>query len=217
MQSVGALLGHGLGSRHLGLRSNQRHTAPHRHQLAANASEKSQRARYETIGLGSCTAHRTIQTRSTWGAGDMAPEGRAWIADCCHIIIVWWRYLQEEGETYEAPETTRLKTWTVPLSLQTHSSRSSGRKATPKISALSVPRLNSRTSLPVTASHVLTSVPRDDVVASNRPDGGTERVVSAVVCAAIIETGCFVGGGGGFRGGDEEGGPIGVGATQGGR
>jgi hypothetical protein len=69
----------------------------------------------------------------------------------------------------------------------------------------------------VTVSHVRTSVPRDEVVASKRPDGGTERVVSAVVCAAIIATGCFVGGGGGLRGGEEEGGPIGVGGTQGGR
>ena len=66
-------------------------------------------------------------------------------------------------------------------------------------------------------SHILTSVPRDDVVASIRPDGGNDNTVSAVVCAAIMDTGCFVGGAGGFRGGDEDGGPVGLGAGHGGR
>jgi hypothetical protein len=60
-------------------------------------------------------------------------------------------------------------------------------------------------------------VPRADVVASNRPDGGTDKVVSAVVCATIIEIGCFVGAGGGLRGSDDDGGPDGVGGGQGGR
>jgi hypothetical protein len=60
-------------------------------------------------------------------------------------------------------------------------------------------------------------VPRDDVVASSRPDGGTDRVVRAVVCATIIEIGCFVGAGGGLRGGAEDGGPDGVGGEHGGR
>lgn len=35
--------------------------------------------------------------------------------------------------------------------------------------------------------------------------------------AAMIETGCFEGGGGGFRGRAEEGGPVGTGGGQGGR
>ena len=66
-------------------------------------------------------------------------------------------------------------------------------------------------------SQTRTKVPRDDVVASILPEGGTDNTVRAVVCAAIIETGCFVGGGGGFRGGEEDGGPLGVGGEQGGR
>lgn len=33
----------------------------------------------------------------------------------------------------------------------------------------------------------------------------------------MIDTGCLVGGGGAFRGGDAEGGPMGVGAGHGGR
>lgn len=118
---------------------------------------------------------------------------------------------------YDVPEETSAKTCTVPLSLQTHSSRSSGRNATPYISALSVPRRNSRTSFPVWESQTLTNVPLDEVVASNRPDGGTDRVVNAVVCATITDTGCFVGGGGGLRGSDEDGGLDGAGGGQAGR
>ena len=86
------------------------------------------------------------------------------------------------------------------------------------MSALSVPLLNSRTSLPVIESQTRTRVPREDVVASNRPDGGTDNVVRPVVCAAMMETGCLEGGGGcRFFGVDEGGGPRGVGGTQGGR
>lgn len=60
-------------------------------------------------------------------------------------------------------------------------------------------------------------MPRDDVVASNRPDGGTDKVVSAVVCATMIEIGCLDWAGGGFQGGEDDGGPNGVGGEQGGR
>jgi hypothetical protein len=69
----------------------------------------------------------------------------------------------------------------------------------------------------VSESHIRTSVPREDVVASSLPDGGHDNTVSAVVCAAIIDTGCFVGGGGGLRGGDDGGGPVGVGGEHGGK
>ena len=61
------------------------------------------------------------------------------------------------------------------------------------------------------------SVPWIDVVASSLPDGGTEIVVSAVVCATIIDTGCFVGAGGGGIGGTDGGGPMGCGGGHGGR
>lgn len=45
---------------------------------------------------------------------------------CKRLHRNWFR------TTYEAPEPeVRAKTWTVPLSLQTQTSRSSGRKATP--------------------------------------------------------------------------------------
>lgn len=106
---------------------------------------------------------------------------------------------------------------TVPLSLQTQSSRSSGRNATPYISALSDPLRSSRTNLPVCVSHIRISVPLDEVVARNCPEGGTDNVVRAEVCAAIIEAGCFVGAGGGGLGGNGGGGPNGFGAGQGGR
>jgi len=36
-------------------------------------------------------------------------------------------------------------------------------------------------------------VPREDVVATSRPEGGTLSVVKEVVCATIIETGCLEG------------------------
>lgn len=36
-------------------------------------------------------------------------------------------------------------------------------------------------SFPESASHILTRVPREDVVASNRPDGGNDIDFSAVV------------------------------------
>jgi len=49
----------------------------------------------------------------------------------------------------DAPDEVSANTCTVPLSLQTHNSLSSGRNATPYISALSVPLRNSRTSFPV--------------------------------------------------------------------
>lgn len=62
-----------------------------------------------------------------------------------------------------------------------------------------------------------TRVPRDDVVASKRPDGGNESVVKADSWAAIIDTGCFSGGGGGLDGGTDGGGPRGVEGIQGGR
>lgn len=122
-----------------------------------------------------------------------------------------------QNDTYEddAP-VAREKTWTVPLSLQQHKSFSSGRKATPKISALSLPRRSSRTRRPVCASQTRTSVPRDDVVAISRPEGRTVRVVSAVVCAAMIDAGCLTGFGGG-RGGDAGAFGVGAGGRQGGR
>ena len=50
-----------------------------------------------------------------------------------------------------------------------------------------MPRRNSLISLPEYASHTRSSVPRAEVVASRRPEGTTERAVSAVVCAAMIE------------------------------
>ena len=88
--------------------------------------------------------------------------------------------------------------WTVPLSLHTQTSCSSGRKATPYISAWSVPLRNSLTSFPLVESHTRTKVPRVEVVARRRPEEGIERVVSADVWAAMIDTGCFGSGGGGF-------------------
>jgi hypothetical protein len=118
--------------------------------------------------------------------------------------------------THEGPDI-RENTCTVPLSLQTHTSFSSGRKATPYISALSDPLLNTRISFPESVSHIRTRVPRDEVVASILPDCGTVRVFKEESCAAIIETGCFDGGGGGRDGGTEGGGPTGVGGIQGGR
>lgn len=60
-------------------------------------------------------------------------------------------------------------------------------------------------------------MPLADVVASNRPDGGNESVVRAVVCAAIMETGCFASGGGGLWGCVEDGGSLGAGGKHGGR
>ena len=50
--------------------------------------------------------------------------------------------------TYEDVPVANENMCTVPLSLHTQTSCSSGRNATPYISALSVPRLNSRTSFP---------------------------------------------------------------------
>ena len=60
-------------------------------------------------------------------------------------------------------------------------------------------------------------MPLTEVVASNLPDGGIDILVKAEVCATIIETGCLEGGGGGFRGSDDDGGPLGAGAGHGGR
>lgn len=72
-------------------------------------------------------------------------------------------------------------------------------------------------SLPDRESQTRIRVPLADVVASNRPEGGTASVVSAVVCAAIMDMGCCCVAGGGFLGGAEGGGPRGSGATQGGK
>jgi hypothetical protein len=69
----------------------------------------------------------------------------------------------------------------------------------------------------VIESHTRIIVPRDDAVASSRPDGGTDSVVKALVWAAIIETGCLVGVGGGFGGTVDDGGSEGFGKGQGGR
>ena len=73
------------------------------------------------------------------------------------------------------------------------------------------------TSLPDSESQIRIRVPREEVVASNRPDGGRERVVKAVLWAMIMETGCLDGGGGGFDGIEDPGGPLGFGKGQGGR
>lgn len=156
----------------------------------------------------------------------MASAGRTWTVDSYKQSRKGTRVRSEIGgdsghttssQTYVAPETSRLKTCTVPLSLQTHNSCSSGRKATPYISALSDPRLNSRTCLPVTAFHTRTRVPRADVVASRLPDGGMDSVASAELCAMMMETGCFDGGGGSLRTGDEGGGLVAAGRGQGGK
>lgn len=106
---------------------------------------------------------------------------------CCMVSV-----------TYAVPDSTSVKTWTVPLSLHTQSSCSSGRKATPYMSALSDPLRNSLTSFPLVESHTRTKVPRIEVVARRRPEGGMESVVSAEVWAAMMDTGCFGGGGGVF-------------------
>lgn len=65
-------------------------------------------------------------------------------------------------------------------------------------------------------SQIRTSVPLDEVVARRRPELGTDSVVKAVVCAAIMDTWCCGAGGGGF-GGNGGGGPRGCGGSQGGR
>ena len=67
------------------------------------------------------------------------------------------------------------------------------------------------------ASHIRTRVPLEDVVARHRPDGGTDSVERAVLCAAIIDIGCLVGAGGGGVGRVLAGGPKGSGGLQGGR
>lgn len=54
-------------------------------------------------------------------------------------------------------------------------------------------------------------------MASNLPDGGNARVAREVVCAAMIDTGCRVGAAGGFDGGPDTGGSLGIGGRQGGR
>jgi hypothetical protein len=82
---------------------------------------------------------------------------------------------------------------------------------------LSVPLRNSLISFPVTESHIRTSVPRDDVVANRRPDGGNEIVLRADVCAAIIDAVCVVGDLCDFCAGNENGLPTGPGSGQGGR
>ena len=113
-------------------------------------------------------------------------------------------------QTYAAPEpAVRANTCTVPLSLHTHTSRSSGRKATPYISALSDPLRSSLSSFPVDVSHIRIRVPREEVVASIRPEGGTESVFSALSWAIIMVGGGLAGFGGGREGGADEGGPIG--------
>lgn len=54
-------------------------------------------------------------------------------------------------------------------------------------------------------------------MASSLPDGGSARVLSAVLCATMIETGCLDGGGGGLLGREGPGGPRGLGTAHGGR
>ena len=149
----------------------------------------------------------------------MASRGRTLTVDCYGDAAFNYSNDAEDGKhTHEAPDpAVRAKTWTVPLSLHTHTSRSSGRNATPYITALSAPLRSSLTSFPETVSHIRIRVPREEVVASSRPDGGTESVLRADVCAAMIDTGCFVGAGGGREGGVGDGGPIGCGGGQGGR
>ena len=60
-------------------------------------------------------------------------------------------------------------------------------------------------------------MPRSDVVARSLPEGSTVNVATAVLCAAIIETGCFAGLGGGGEGSVGDGGDLGAGGLQGGR
>ena len=60
------------------------------------------------------------------------------------------------------------------------------------------------------------SVPREELVATRLPDGGTVSVVSALSCAMNIDTGCLTGRVGGL-GGAEIGGPRGSDGAHGGR
>jgi hypothetical protein len=71
------------------------------------------------------------------------------LAIAVKVWVTRYTAYREIMNTYDAPEEASAKTCTVPLSLQTHNSLSSGRNATPYISALSVPLRNSRTSFPV--------------------------------------------------------------------
>ena len=60
------------------------------------------------------------------------------------------------------------------------------------MTARSVPLRNSLARFPVCVSHIRTSVPREEVVAKDRPEGGTVKVVSTLSCAIIISLGCLV-------------------------
>ena len=82
---------------------------------------------------------------------------------------------------------------------------------------MSDPLRSSRINLPVRESQIRISVPLVDVVARDCPEGGTDSVVRAEVCATIIDAGCLVGAGGSGLGGNEGGGPMGCGGGQGGR
>ena len=118
--------------------------------------------------------------------------------------------------TYPAPSfAPNRKTCIVPLSLHTQISLSSLLKATPYITARSAPRRNSLVRFPVWVSHIRISVPREEVVARNRPEGGTVKVVSALSWAIIISLGCLVGDGAGGRGVGSKG--FNGGGGQGGR
>ena len=60
------------------------------------------------------------------------------------------------------------------------------------------------------------SVPREELVATRFPDGGTVSVVRALSCAMNIDTGCLAGRKGGL-GGAEVGGPNGSSGAHWGR
>jgi hypothetical protein len=65
-----------------------------------------------------------------FGSGKKGVRGEN--VDCRFLRNMSHGSRRDERSTYEAaPETIKVKTWTVPLSLQTHSSRSSGLNATP--------------------------------------------------------------------------------------
>ena len=81
---------------------------------------------------------------------------------------------------------------------------------------MSDPLRNSFKSFPLWASHIRTSVPLNEVVATNRPEEVTESVVRGDSCAAIIETGCLAKDGGGLDGGIGGGGPSDSGGLHGG-
>lgn len=138
------------------------------------------------------SARRTIRCQNTCASAEMEKVEPAQTADYCWIN---WRCSETDANymTYPAPSfTPNRKICIVPLSLHTHISLSSLLKATPYMIARSAPRRNSLVRFPVCVSHIRTSVPRVEVEAKNRPDGGTVKVVSALSCAIIISLGCVV-------------------------